>query len=91
MLELLVSIRIISMRTIIKKQDIKKKKRIFFETPSACFMASLSEIKIMHAAGFQGPISMHFEYKIKDNDAVIEEVRKTTATLRGYLKEAGFA
>ena len=51
MLELLVSIRIISMRTIIQKQDIKKKKRIFFETPSARFMASLSEIKIMHAAG----------------------------------------
>jgi len=48
-------------------------------------------LKIMKAAGFAGPISMHFEYKTPSNDAMIEEMRKTTVTLRGYLKEAGYA
>lgn len=48
-------------------------------------------LKIMRGAGFQGPVSMHFEYKIKSNDAMIEEVRRSAQTLRGYLSEAGYA
>ncbi|HDP33742.1 MAG TPA: sugar phosphate isomerase/epimerase [Candidatus Hydrogenedentes bacterium] len=33
-------------------------------------------------AGFRGPVSMHFEYKIRSNDAMIEEVRKAAAYMR---------
>ena len=48
-------------------------------------------LKIAHAAGFAGPISIHFEYKTASNDALIEAMRKEVATLRGYLKDAGYA
>ena len=39
------------MKTIIKKQDFQKMKRVLFAASSARFIADLSEIKIMHAAG----------------------------------------
>ena len=48
-------------------------------------------LKIVRAAGFTGPISMHFEYKTPSNDALLEEVRKTAKTLRADLKAAGYA
>jgi sugar phosphate isomerase/epimerase len=48
-------------------------------------------LEIMCRAGFQGPISMHFEYAVPSNDAMIEEVRSTAVTVRGYLKKAGYA
>ncbi len=51
---------------------------------------TVAVLKIMRAAGFQGPISMHFEYKVKSNEAMIEEVRKAALTLRGYVSEAGY-
>lgn len=46
--------------------------------------------KIMHAAGFAGPISMHFEYGTPD-DHMVEEIRKTTPVLRQALADAGYA
>ena len=48
-------------------------------------------LKTMRAAGFAGPISIHFEYKTPSNGALLEEMRKAVATLRGYLKTAGYA
>lgn len=53
--------------------------------PTAAFF------KIMRAAGFAGPISMHFEYKVASNDALIAEVRKAAVTLRAALAEAGYS
>jgi len=48
-------------------------------------------LKIARTAGFAGPISLHFEYKTASNDALIEAMRKDVATLRGYLKTAGYS
>ena len=48
-------------------------------------------LKIARDAGFAGPISLHVEYKTASNDALLEEVRKTAATLRGELKKVGYA
>jgi len=47
-------------------------------------------LTIMRRAGFQGPISMHFEYKVPSHNAMIDEVRKATGTLRRALKESGY-
>ena len=33
-------------------------------------------------ADFSGPISMHFEYKVKDDDAMIEEIGKAATYMR---------
>jgi len=40
-------------------------------------------------AGFAGPISMHFEYRVSPREAILEEIRKAALTLRGDLKKAG--
>ena len=52
---------------------------------------TVAALKIMRGGGFSGPISMHFEYKTPSNDAVIEEIRKSASTLRGYVREAGYS
>ncbi len=46
--------------------------------------------KIMREAGFQGPVSMHFEYDTGSNERLLEEVGRTANTLRGMLREAGY-
>lgn len=43
----------------------------------------------MKNAGFSGPISMHFEYKIDQGD-MVDEVRSTAIRLRAMLREAGY-
>ena len=48
-------------------------------------------LAIFRAAGFSGPISMHFEYKTASNETLLEEIRKAAVTLRAALKEAGYA
>lgn len=48
-------------------------------------------LEIFRAAGFTGPISMHFEYNTASNETLIEEIRKAGVTLRAALKEAGYA
>lgn len=53
-------------------------------------------LTIVREAGFAksdgiGPMSLHFEYKVANNNAMIEEVRKAVAWLRGELPKAGFA
>ena len=40
--------------------------------------------------GFSGPISIHIEYKVDSNDAMVEEVRSTVPVVRRMLKEAGY-
>lgn len=47
-------------------------------------------LKIMREAGFAGPISLHFEYKVSSDDAMIEEVRNAVPVLRECLKKAGY-
>lgn len=47
-------------------------------------------LRIFQRAGFQGPISMHFEYRIPSDDAMIEEVRKAALTLRDFIEKAGY-
>lgn len=46
---------------------------------------------IMRAAGFGGPVSIHFEYDTPSNDALIEDMREAVATVRAALSEAGYA
>jgi sugar phosphate isomerase/epimerase len=48
-------------------------------------------LKIFREAGFAGPISLHFEYRTASEEALIEEIRTSAVTLRGALKEAGYA
>lgn len=47
-------------------------------------------LKIAREAGFAGPISLHFEYKVASNDAMLEEVGKAAITLRAEMKRAGW-
>ena len=47
-------------------------------------------LKIMRAAGFHGPISLHFEYKVQSNEAMIEEIGEAVPVLRGYLETGGY-
>ncbi len=47
-------------------------------------------LSIMRKSGFHGPISIHIEYKVESDDAMIEEVRKSAAALRGIIREAGY-
>lgn len=47
--------------------------------------------RIMREAGFNGPVSLHFEYKTPSNDALIEDMRNAISTLRAEMKQAGYA
>ena len=47
-------------------------------------------LRIMRAAGFAGPISMHFEYDTPSRDALFEHVRTAAGVLRRCLAEAGY-
>ena len=47
-------------------------------------------LKIVRTAGFAGPISMHFEYKVPSHDAMIEEVGNAAGVLRDALEQAGY-
>jgi len=42
-------------------------------------------------ADFAGPISLHFEYEPKSEDALLAEIAQTVVILRGMLQEAGYA
>lgn len=48
-------------------------------------------LAIVRQAGFAGPISLHFEYKVSSDAAMIEEVRNAVPVLRDCLKKAGYA
>lgn len=45
--------------------------------------------KIFCATGFAGPVSIHVEYKVPSDDAMIEEVRQAVGTLRRVLEKVG--
>lgn len=47
--------------------------------------------KIMRAEGFSGPVSMHFEYKVKNNNALLQEIKDAAVTTRAELAKAGYA
>jgi len=47
-------------------------------------------LRIFQAAGFLGPISVHVEYRVDSDEAMIEELRAATATLREAMSEAGY-
>ena len=40
--------------------------------------------------GFNGPVSIHIEYKTKNDDAVVEDARKAAVIVRGCLARAGY-
>ncbi len=48
-------------------------------------------LNIMRDGNFAGPVSMHFEYRVASNEAMIEEVRQATVVLRAWLQSAGYA
>lgn len=47
-------------------------------------------LKVFRAAGFMGPVSLHFEYKTDSTDLLLEHIRAAAMTLRGNLQEAGY-
>ncbi len=47
-------------------------------------------LAIIRESGFAGPISMHFEYKIRARQAVLDAIRTAAVTLRAGLQEAGY-
>ena len=46
--------------------------------------------KIMKTAGFAGPISIHFEYDVENNDVLLAHMRTAVELTKGYLGEAGW-
>jgi L-ribulose-5-phosphate 3-epimerase len=46
--------------------------------------------RIFRAAGFAGPVSLHFEYHIGSHDAIIEEIAESAKRLRRILASAGY-
>ncbi|MDZ4861364.1 MAG: hypothetical protein SGI88_20515, partial [Candidatus Hydrogenedentes bacterium] len=46
---------------------------------------------IFRGAGFAGPASIHVEYKVESNDAMLQEIRAAAVRLREDLKKAGYA
>lgn len=46
---------------------------------------------IMREAEFNGPVSLHFEYKTPSKEALIEDMRNAVATLRTEMRKAGYA
>lgn len=48
-------------------------------------------LHIMKAAGFTGPISLHFEYKTPSQEVLLEDIGKACAKVREMLKETGYA
>ncbi len=45
--------------------------------------------RMVAAAGFNGPLQMHFEYEMGSNTEALALMKKDLATLRGYLAQAG--
>jgi sugar phosphate isomerase/epimerase len=48
-------------------------------------------LKIMKETGFAGPISIHIEYDVPSNEAMLDEFRKTAEVLRRKMSEAGYS
>jgi len=46
---------------------------------------------ILRGHGFAGPVSIHVEYGVPSNDAMLEEVRAAAVTVREGLAKAGYA
>lgn len=47
-------------------------------------------LRIFREAGFDGPISLHLEYPIPSNEALLEEIAASVKILREALRHAGF-
>ncbi|MBI2432593.1 MAG: sugar phosphate isomerase/epimerase [Candidatus Hydrogenedentes bacterium] len=47
-------------------------------------------LSIARAAGFLGPISIHVEYKVGSDEAMLQEMRNAVPVLRRALTEAGY-
>lgn len=48
-------------------------------------------LKILGASGFTGPVSMHFEYDVRDDADMIEHMGRDIGTLRKMMSDAGCA
>ncbi|GMV91049.1 MAG: hypothetical protein AMXMBFR82_08270 [Candidatus Hydrogenedentota bacterium] len=47
-------------------------------------------LKILRAADFAGPVSIHFEYKTESEDVLLEHIGAATTLMRENLRDAGF-
>jgi sugar phosphate isomerase/epimerase len=47
--------------------------------------------KILHGGGFSGPVSIHVEYRVRNQAAMLEELRAGVVTVREALRSAGYA
>ncbi|MBI2426141.1 MAG: sugar phosphate isomerase/epimerase [Candidatus Hydrogenedentes bacterium] len=50
----------------------------------------VEQLRIVRAAGFAGPISIHVEYDVDGDAGMIEEIRKAAQVLRKALSDAGY-
>lgn len=48
-------------------------------------------LRVFRASNFAGPVSMHFEYKVRDDADMIERMAKDVETLRKMISDAGYA
>lgn len=48
-------------------------------------------LKILRAAGFAGPLSIHFEYKTESDDVLLDHIRAAVKQMHSYLEEAGYS
>lgn len=47
--------------------------------------------KILRSGNFVGPVSIHVEYRVRNDDAMVVELRNAVKTVRGALDAAGYA
>jgi len=46
--------------------------------------------RVVREAGFAGPVSLHVEYRVESNEAMLKEIRTGAERIRSYLREAGY-
>ncbi|GMU94143.1 MAG: hypothetical protein AMXMBFR4_32010 [Candidatus Hydrogenedentota bacterium] len=47
--------------------------------------------RLVRAAGFAGPVSLHVEYRVESDEVMLKEIRAGADRIRAYLREAGYA
>lgn len=51
----------------------------------------VDSLRIVREAGFAGPVSIHIEYRVRQGETLLDEIRASAEVLREALSEAGYA
>jgi sugar phosphate isomerase/epimerase len=55
------------------------------------YVPTAEYLKVLHAHGFSGPVSLHFEYNTGSQSKLLEEIRNAVVLLKEWLTEAGYS